>query len=129
MASSNYSDWVICLHTVIWFQVFQSKTCNLQKFIWFQVNNNNNNNNNIHWELYKKFKFNQTNKWYMHNAASVLENETHKHLWDFYIPTDHLISAWRPDLIIINKKENLQNCGLCCPDWPQNKIESKWKEG
>ena len=24
------------------------------------------------------------------------------------------------------KKENLQNCGLC---WPQSKIERKWKEG
>ena len=26
------------------------------------------------------------------------------------------------------EKENLQNCGLCCPDWPQNKIERKRKE-
>ena len=30
----------------------------------------------IHWELYKKFKFDHLNKWYMHNPASVLENET-----------------------------------------------------
>ena len=29
----------------------------------------------------------------------------HKVLWDFEIQTDHLISARRPDLIIINKKE------------------------
>ena len=29
---------------------------------------------------------------------------THKHLWDFDIQTDHLISVRRPDLIIINKK-------------------------
>ena len=27
------------------------------------------------------------------------------------------------------KKENLQNCGLCFPGWPQNKTERKWKEG
>ena len=27
------------------------------------------------------------------------------------------------------KKENLQNCGLCCPGWPLCKIERKWKEG
>ena len=40
----------------------------------------------------------------MHNPASVLENDTHKILWDFDIQTDHLISARRPDLIIINKK-------------------------
>ena len=41
----------------------------------------------------------------MHNPAPVLENDTHKILWDFDIHTDHLISARRPDLIIINKKK------------------------
>ena len=40
----------------------------------------------------------------MHNPASFLENVTHKLLWDFDIQTDHLISATRPGLIIINKK-------------------------
>ena len=40
----------------------------------------------------------------MHNPAPVLENDTHKLLWDFDIQTDHLISARRPGLIIINKK-------------------------
>ena len=84
----------------------------------------------IHWEMCKKFKFDHTNKWYMHNPAPVLENDTHKLLWDFAIQTDHRISAWRPDLIIINKKkENLQKCHLCCPSWPQNKTERMWKEG
>ena len=39
----------------------------------------------------------------MRNTASVSENETHKFLWDFDTQTDHLISARRPDLIIINK--------------------------
>ena len=56
-------------------------------------------------EMCKKFKFDHTNKWYMHNPASVLENDTHKLLWDFDIQTDHQISARRPDLIIINKKK------------------------
>ena len=42
---------------------------------------------------------------HMHNPAPVLENNTHKLLWDFDIHTDHLISARRPDLIIINKKK------------------------
>ena len=45
------------------------------------------------------------------------------------IKTNHLIPARRADLIIINKKENLPNCGLCCSGWPQSKIESKRKEG
>ena len=79
------------------------------------VNNDNNNN---------------TNKRYMHNAAPVLENDSHKLLWDFNIQMDQLIPARRPDLIIINnKKENLQNCRLCYPGGSQNKSEGKWKEG
>ena len=32
---------------------------------------------------------------------------THKLLWDFEIQTDHLISARRPDLIIINKNKRI----------------------
>ena len=59
----------------------------------------------IHWEMCKKFKFDYTNEWYMHNPASVLENDTHKLLWDFDIQTDQLIPARRPDLTIINKKK------------------------
>ena len=59
----------------------------------------------INWEMCKKFKFDHTNKWYMHNPAPVLENDTHKLQWDFKIQTDHLMPAWRPDLIIINKKK------------------------
>ena len=44
-------------------------------------------------------------KWNMHNPESNLENETHKTLWDFEIQTNHLISARRPDLVIVNKKK------------------------
>ena len=55
----------------------------------------------------EKFKFDQANKWYIHNPAAVLENDTHKPQWDFDIQTDHLISARRPDLIIINKKKKI----------------------
>ena len=65
----------------------------------------------IRWEMWRKFQFDHTNKWYMHNPAPVLENDPHKLLWDLNIQTDHLIPARRPDLIIINqkkkKKENL----------------------
>ena len=39
------------------------------------------------------------------NPAPVLENSTHKLLWDFEIHKDDLISTRRPDLIIINKKK------------------------
>ena len=44
----------------------------------------------IHWELCKKLKFDHSNKRYMHNPESVLENPQ--------------ISARRPALIIISKK-------------------------
>ena len=43
----------------------------------------------------------------MHNRAAVLENDSHKLLWDFNIQTDHLIPARRPDLIIINKRKRI----------------------
>ena len=59
----------------------------------------------IHWEMCKKFKFDHTNKWYMHNPAPVLENDTHKLLWDFNIQTDHLIPAVPADHRI-----NLKEC-------------------
>ena len=45
----------------------------------------------------------------MHNPPPVLENDTHKLLWDFDIHTDHLIPARRPDLIIFNKKKKREN--------------------
>ena len=53
----------------------------------------------IHWELCKKFQFDHTKKWYMHNPESVLKNETYKILWDFEIQTDHLISTRRPAFV------------------------------
>ena len=43
----------------------------------------------------------------MHNPAPVLEDDTRKLLWDFDLQTDHLNSARRPDLIIINKKKKI----------------------
>ena len=32
-----------------------------------------------HWELCKKFKFDHTNNWYMHNPEFVPDNETYIH--------------------------------------------------
>ena len=80
----------------------------------------------INWEMCKKFKFDHTNKWYMHNPADVLENDTHELLWDFDIQTDHLSSARRPDLIIVNKKKReFAKLPTCCRGRPQNKTERK----
>ena len=41
----------------------------------------------------------------MHNLESVLENKTHKVLCNFEIQADYLISARRPELVIVNKKK------------------------
>ena len=43
----------------------------------------------------------------MHNPVPVLENDSHKFLWDFNIQTDDLIPARRPDIIIINKGKRI----------------------
>ena len=56
-------------------------------------------------ELYKKLKFDHTNQWYMHNPESIIENETHKLLWDFEIQTYHPISARWPDRVIVIKEK------------------------
>ena len=68
------------------------------------------------------------NKWYMHNPASLLENETHEILWDFQIQMDHLISARRPDSDSQQKEENLLNSWLSASGWPQSKTKGKRKE-
>ena len=39
------------------------------------------------------------------NQESVLENEMHKHLWDFETQIDHPISATWPDQVIVNNKK------------------------
>ena len=59
----------------------------------------------MHGELFKKQIFDHTNKWYKHNPESVLENETHKLLWDFEIQTNNLILTRWPDIVIIVKKK------------------------
>ena len=43
----------------------------------------------IHWKLYKWLKFDHYNKFYGNQSESVLENETHKILYDFEKQTDH----------------------------------------
>ena len=63
-------------------------------------------------EMCKKSKFYHANKWYIQNLAPLIENDPHYLLWDFDIQTDHLISAERPDLIIINKKKINKICKI-----------------
>ena len=50
----------------------------------------------------------------MHNPETFLEHDTQKLLWDFDIQTDHLISARRQDLIIMNKKKKKKKRKRIC---------------
>ena len=54
-------------------------------------------------------------RWYEKLSKSkIIIIETHKLLLEFEIQMDHLISARRQDLVIVNKKkENLPNCRIC----------------
>ena len=61
----------------------------------------------------------------MYKPEFVLENETHKILWDFELQTDHLVSARKPNQEIINKKKkkkkkkkNMPCNELCRPARP-----------
>ena len=65
----------------------------------------------------------------MHNQESVLENDTYKFFWDFDILTDLLISARRPDFIIIIKDRTCRIVDVAVPPWPQSKIETMRKKG
>ena len=40
----------------------------------------------------------------MYKVEPVPENGMHKILCDFEMPTDYCTSAWRPHLVLINKK-------------------------
>ena len=65
----------------------------------------------------------------MHNSETVQENETHKILWDFEIQTDHLISAKRPDLVLVNKKKPCRIVNLTIPsDYRVKLKESKMRD-
>ena len=72
----------------------------------------------IHWELGKKFKLDHTSKWYIHKPESVLENKIHIILWDLGMEMNHLISARRPDLVIVNKKKKKKNIPISGLSWP-----------
>ena len=69
----------------------------------------------------------------MHPLASVLENDTHKLLWNFDIQTYHLISARGRDFIIIYKKKKKKKRTCKILDFTlladhRIKLKKKWKD-
>ena len=59
----------------------------------------------VHWDIYKKNGLEHSEKWCEHAPEGAVENEEIKVLWDINIQCDNLIEARRPDLIVIDKKE------------------------
>ena len=59
----------------------------------------------IHWDICKKNRLEHSEKQYEYSTEGAVENEEIKALWDINIQRDNLIEASRPDLIIIEKKE------------------------
>ena len=48
-------------------------------------------------------------------------------MWDFNIQTDHVIEAWRPDLVVVDEKE--RSCEIIDFAVPgDSRIEKKEKE-
>ena len=59
----------------------------------------------VHWDICKTNRLEHSEKWYEHVPEGAVENEKIKVLWDINIQCDNLIEARRPDLIVIDKKE------------------------
>ena len=59
----------------------------------------------VHWDICKKNRLEHSEKWYEHVLEGVVENEEIKVPWHINIQCDNLIETRRPDLIVIDKKE------------------------
>ena len=47
-------------------------------------------------------------------------------MWDFSIQTDHVIEAWRPDLVVVDKKRTCKIIDFAVPG--DRRIEEKENE-
>ena len=59
----------------------------------------------VHWDICRKNGLEHSEKWYEHAPEGEVEKEEIEILWDINIQCDNLIEARRPDLIVIDKKE------------------------
>ena len=81
----------------------------------------------VHWKLARKCNFEAGEKWYKHEPESVLENEYYKILRDFCVQTDHVMEAWRVDLVVVDKKR--RTCKIFDFAVPEDiRIEEKEKK-
>ena len=80
----------------------------------------------VHWKLARKCNFEAGDKWYEHEPESILENEDYKILWDVSIQTDHVIEAWGPDLVVVDKDRSCKIIDFAVPE--DSRIEEKEKD-
>ena len=59
----------------------------------------------VHWDICKTNELEHSENRYEHAPEGAVENEDIKVLWDINIQCDNLIEAKRPDLIVIDNKE------------------------
>ena len=62
----------------------------------------------VHDLLLPEFGFKQdSSPWYQHQPRTIEENNNVKIIWNFSVQTDHTIQHNKPDMIIIDKRENV----------------------
>ena len=49
--------------------------------------------------------FERVENWWEHQPKPSMEHEDYKLLYDFNIRTDKAISAWKPDMVVVDKNE------------------------
>ena len=60
----------------------------------------------VHWNLAKLHRLDVAEKWYDHKPEGVMGSDGTKLLWDFNIQTDEEIQTRRPDLVVVNRRDN-----------------------
>ena len=61
----------------------------------------------IHLRLCKKLDLETTKNWYEHKPKGFVESGTVKLLWDFVIQCDREVIARKPDIVLIDKENQL----------------------
>ena len=61
--------------------------------------------NIVHWNILKRFNQPVSHNYWYHAPSAVVESPKVKVLWDFNIYTDHVLAAWRQDIVVIDKHQ------------------------
>ena len=84
----------------------------------------------VHWDICEKYGLEHREKWYEHAPEGAVENEEIKVLCYINIQCDNLIEARRPDLIVIDKKEQkriITDIAVPADVGVEEKKKKKWK--